>query len=115
MLKFLALALLIGAAPAPAPPLPLCRVTATSRPAPGLSVEFIGLPFRLITVTAGASCLPARVALSNYNGRSIDAPYSLAAEQSVTFGPVPLYRRLVWLAASGTPYNVQIRSLRGAP
>ena len=113
MLKSLVLALLFGAASAVSPP--LCRVVATSRPAPGLSVEFIGLPFRLITVTAGPSCLPARVALSNYGGRSIGVPYSLSAGQSVTFGPVPLYRRLVWLAASGTPYNVQIRPLQGAP
>ena len=113
MLKYLALALLFGAASAASPP--LCHVTATSRPAPGLSVEFIGLPFRLITVTAGLDCLPARVALSNYGGRDTGALYSLSAGQSVTFGPVPPYRMLSWFATSGTPYNVQIRSLRGAP
>ena len=115
MLRFLALALLLGAASAvtasrlPSP----CHVTVTSRPAPGLSVEFIGLPFRILTLRAESNCSPARVALSNYGGRYYGQAFELQAGQSKRIGPVPLYRRVLWFAASGVPYEINIT--RGAP
>lgn len=114
MLKFLAF-LLLGAASAvtaqrvPAP----CHVTVTSRPAPGLSVEFIGLPFRILTLRAELGCSPARVALSNYGGKYYGQAFELQAGQSKRIGPVPLYRRVLWFAASGVPYEINIT--RGAP
>lgn len=112
-------ALTLGAVSSAAAPatssLPLCHVVAVSSPAPGLDVPFVGLPFRNITITADTGCLPARIALSNYGGRAQGQPLTLQPGQRLTLGPVPLYRRLSWLAASGFPYDVPIHPARGAP
>ena len=112
MLKLFTLALLFGAAPAP-PALAPCHVTVTSRPAPGLSVEFIGLPFRILTVRAERGCSFARVALSNYGGRYYGAPCKLQAGRTVRLGPVPLYRKILWFSESGVSYEIPIT--RGVP
>ena len=103
----LALAVVLLLAPPPAA-LPLCRVTVTSRPAPGLSVEFIGVPFRILTVRTERDCSFARVALSNYGGRYYGKPFELQAGQVVRLGPVPLYRKILWFAESGVSYEIKI-------
>ena len=111
-------ALLIGAVssaalPTSVPSPPLCRVTATAQPAPGLDHPYFGLPFRILVVSAGTDCSPANVALSNYGGKQQGRQFVIQPGQTVRLGPVPVYRRLSWLAASGIPYDVPI--LRGAP
>ena len=114
MFRFLALALLLGSA-ASTPSPPLCHVTASGRPVPGLDSLLTGIGFRYLTVTAEQGCLPAHIALSNYGGRFTGEAMLLYPGQTKTFGPLPLYRKLLWFAASGASYDVHIHSLQGAP
>lgn len=112
MLALLLIALLTGSAP---PALPPCRVQAFWQPAPGLSASFDAPPWRIITVTADQDCSPARIALANYGGdpERLGQVLTLPAGQRLRIGPVPFYRRLVWLATSDLPYDVPLP--RGAP
>ena len=69
-LTFAALPILaVAAAQFPLSLPPPCHVTAISHPVPGLSVAFVGVPFRFIVVTAQPNCSPARIVLGSYGGR----------------------------------------------
>lgn len=110
------LLLLLGLALAvPVPEPPPCRVTATWKAARGFDDGLIGAPLRLISVTTGRGCSPARIVITNvgsWRGRS-SAPVSLPPGTVTTFGPYALYRGVAWLSASGIPYPVPLP--RGAP
>ena len=116
MLKLTLAALLLGAASTAPPDLPpACRVTALSRPAPGLDSVFDGVPFRYITIlNTPAPCPVAFVRLGNYGGRLPGSTLPLLPGNQVTFGPVPLYRTAERVLPSGKVFVIPI-SPGGAP
>lgn len=91
-------------------PVPLCRVTVTVRPARWAETPG-GLPWRYLDVSTVPDCPSggeAHVRLSNYGGWRPGAVVIVPSGGTVTFGPVPIYRALDWLSASGIPYRVPL-------
>ena len=111
MLKYLALALLFGAASAgivtnPAPPLPLCRVVAQVR-----SEQLPGLYTVTVRVTAtlgGAPCGVDGYALVQFDGGRKYPLSAVRTGEPYMRSGIPWYWRLYWLSASGKRYPVPL-------
>ena len=71
-------------------------------------------PWRYVRVVTAPGCEgEAHVRAARYGLSRPGAPVLIRPGVTVTFGPLPPYRTLEWLSASGEPYT--IREQRGAP
>ena len=111
MLKYLALALLFGAASAgittdPAPPLPLCRVVAVARPEqlPGLYTVTV----RVTATLGGAACGVNGYALVQFDGGRKYPLSAVRTGEPYMRSGIPWYWRLYWTASSGKRYPVPL-------
>ena len=114
MLKYLALALLFGAASAatsdPNPPLPLCRVVAQVR-----SEQLPGLYTVTVRVTAtlgGAPCGVDGYALVQFDGGRKYPLSAVRTGEPYMRSGIPWYWRLYWTSASGKRYPVPLLGMR---
>lgn len=110
MLKFLALALLVGAASAgvtsdAAPRQPLCRVTAQAESdhLPGIYTVTV----RVAGTLSGKPCANGYALVQFDGGRTYPLSAVRAGEPYVRSG-IPWYWRLYWLSASGKRYRVPL-------
>lgn len=115
MLKFLALALLFGAASADvtsdvAPALPLCRVAAQIQPSqlPGIYTVTV----RVTSAVSGGVCGSAGYALVQFDGGRKYPLTAVSAGDPYVRSGVPWYWRLYWTASSGKRYPVPLVGMR---
>ena len=114
MLRFLALALLIGAASAGvtsdgAPPQPLCRVTALAESdhLPGIYTVTV----RVAGTLSGKPCANGYALVQFDGGRTYPLSFVRAGEPYIRSG-IPWYWRLYWTASSGKRYPVPLMGMR---
>ena len=91
-------------------PVPGCTVTARYAPAPGLSTPYTGVGFRYISVSVkGLDCGDVSVRLANYGGRFPGEEILLKSGDTVTVGPVPMYRTVERVLENGKVFNIPLK------